>query len=154
MSSGSPSFTLHLERVLPASRTRVFRAATDPAELAEWWGPRGFTAPSVDLDLRAGGRYRIVMQPPEGERFHLSGTIREVEPPARLVYTFRWEEPHPHDRETTVAFTLGDAGGGTLVVVDQGVFATDERLELHRQGWTESLDRLVAYLSRPADGPR
>lgn len=139
---------LHLERVLPAPRSRVFGAMTEPRDLADWWGPRGFTAPGVEIDLRVGGRYRIAMQPPEGDVFHVSGEFHRVDPPACLAYTFRWEEPHPDDRETVVTLSMADRYGTTGLNVDQGPFASDERLLLHRGGWTESLDRLQGLLSR------
>ena len=140
--AASDELTLHLVRVLPAPRPRVFRAHTDPDVLAKWWGPKGFTAPDIELDLRVGGRYRIAMQPPEGDLFYLSGEFREVDPPSRLAYTFRWEDPDPDDRETVVTFSLRDRGESTEVTVDQGVFATEARQALHVQGWTETLDRL------------
>ena len=101
----SGALMLRLDRVLPAPRPHVFRACIEPADLSQWWGPQGFTTPEVHLDPRVGGGYRFGMQPPDGELFHLSGEFREVEPPTRLVYTFRWEEPDPDDRETVV--TLG-----------------------------------------------
>jgi len=142
MTAASNDLTLHLERILPAPRPLVFRAQTEPDLLAEWWGPAGFSAPSIELDLRVGGGYRIAMQPPDGDVFYLSGEFVEVDPPTRLAYTFRWEDPDPDDRETIVTFSLDDRGGSTQVSVDQGVFATEARRALHDQGWTESLDRL------------
>ena len=148
MTADPAGLTLHLERLLPAPRARVFRACTEPDELARWWGPAGFTAPRVEVDLRVGGGYRIAMQPPEGELFHLAGEFREIDPPRRLAYTFRWEEPDPDDRETVVTLSLGDRGGMTELIVDQGVFATEGRRALHGQGWTETLDRLGEFLSR------
>lgn len=140
---------LHLERVLPAPRPVVFRAHAEPDRLAKWWGPNGFTAPSVDLDLRVAGSYRIAMQPPDGDLFYLSGEFREVDPPNRLTYTFRWEDPDPDDRETVVTFSLSDLGESTGLIVDQGPFATEGRRELHRQGWTETLDRLQRLIASP-----
>ena len=139
--------TLHLECVLPAPRSVVFSALIEPDELAKWWGPKGFTAPSIELEPHVGGAYRIAMQPPDGELFHLSGEFREVDPPARLVYTFRWEEPTPDDRETVVTLSLGDRGGSSAMSVDQGAFATEERRALHERGWTETLDRLQELIS-------
>ena len=91
---------LRITRVLPAPRTDTYRAMTNPGELTKWWGPRGFTIPSIDFDPRVGGTYRIAMQPPDGDLFHLSGEFWEVDPPARLAFTFRWEPPDPDDRET------------------------------------------------------
>jgi uncharacterized protein YndB with AHSA1/START domain len=150
----SGGLTLLLDRVLPAPRPRVFRACIEPVELAQWWGPQGFTTPEIDLDLRVGGAYRFGMQPPDGELFHLSGEFREVEPPARLVYTFRWEEPDPDDRETVVTMSLSDRRDSTDVVVVQSGFATEARRALHVDGWTDCLDRLHELMSsrRSADG--
>ena len=78
------------------------------------------------------------MQPPEGDLFHLAGEFVRIDPPSLLTYTFRWEEPTPDDRETLVTLSLRDVDGSTNVILDQGVFATEERLALHAQGWTDS----------------
>ena len=138
----APELVSHVERVLRAPPELVFRMHTEPDLLARWWGPKGFTAPSVELDVREGGRYRIAMQPPEGDRFHLSGEFREVNPGTRLVYTFRWEPPDPDDRETVVVVSLRNRGESTALTVDQESFATEARRTLHEQGWNDSLDRL------------
>jgi uncharacterized protein YndB with AHSA1/START domain len=120
--------------MLSAPRLLVFRACTVPELLAEWWGPRGFTSPGIELDLRVGGRYRIAMQPPEGELFYLTGEFREVDPASRLAYTFRWEEPNPDDQETVVTLSLRERGEFTELTLDQGPFATEGRYELHHAG--------------------
>jgi uncharacterized protein YndB with AHSA1/START domain len=136
-----------MKRVLPAPRPLVFTACTEPDELAKWWGPEGFTAPSVALDLRVGGSYRIAMQPPDGDLFFLAGEFREVDPPAQLAYTFRWEDPDPDDQETVVTLSFADLGESTELVFTQRAFATEGRRALHEQGWTDSLDRLQDLLS-------
>jgi uncharacterized protein YndB with AHSA1/START domain len=133
---------LKLKHVVDSPRQRIFKLLTEPAELAKWWGPHGFTTPEVELDLSVGGRYRLTMQPPEGEAFHLSGEFIEIDPPTRLVYTFRWDEPDPDDRETVVVLSLAAVGDATEVSLSHGEFATDERLALHRSGWADSLEKL------------
>ena len=142
LSSTTDELTLHLERVLSAPRSVVFGALVKPDELAKWWGPKGFTAPSIELEPHVGGAYRIAMQPPDGELFHLSGEFRDIDAPARLTYTFRWEEPTPDDRETVVTLSLRDLARSTALRVEHGAFATEERRTLHERGWMESLDRL------------
>jgi uncharacterized protein YndB with AHSA1/START domain len=87
------------------------------------------------------------MQPPEGEAFHLSGVFREVDPLSRLAFTFNWEPPDADDVETVVALSFSDAGGSTEVALSQGAFRTVERRDLHRDGWTDSFDKLEAILS-------
>jgi uncharacterized protein YndB with AHSA1/START domain len=137
---------LALTETLRASPERIFALMVDPAELVRWWGPHGFTTPAAELDLRMGGRYRLTMQPAGGDRFHLTGAYLEVDPPRRLSYTFRWEEPDPDDRETVVVVTLVPVDDGTELLLSQGPFATEERLALHSNGWTESLQRLRALV--------
>jgi uncharacterized protein YndB with AHSA1/START domain len=138
---------LEMERVLPASPSVVFQAFSDANELAKWWGPEGFTTPSLEFDPRVGERYRIEMQPPEGDRFYLTGEFREVDPPARLAFTFVWEDPAPDDVETLVALSFRDLGGSTEVAFTQGPFKTEERRALHRDGWTDGFDKLERVIS-------
>jgi uncharacterized protein YndB with AHSA1/START domain len=147
VSERTNGLTLHLERVVRGSPERAFAACVEAEQLATWWGPAGFTAPSVDLDVRAGGTYRIAMQPPEGALFHLSGRFLDVDAPTLLTYTFVWEEPDPDDRETVVRLAFAPEGDRTRIVLDQGRFATEARYELHRGGWTDTLDRLEAFLA-------
>jgi uncharacterized protein YndB with AHSA1/START domain len=144
----SGELTLELERVLPAPPSVAFAAFSDADELSKWWGPQGFTIPSMEFDPRAGGAYRIEMRPPEGDAFHLTGEFREVDPPARLALTFVWEEPAPDDVETLVALSFRDLGGSTHVALTQGPFKTEARRALHRDGWTDSFDKLDDLLAR------
>lgn len=125
----------------------MFQALVAPNQLAQWWGPAGFTSPNVDFEPRVGGSYRIKMQPPDGDAFYLRGEFREVDPPRRLAYTFIWEDPDPDDQETLVSLTLEDRGGSTMLTLDQGPFATEGRLALHRDGWSDSFEGLRTLVS-------
>jgi uncharacterized protein YndB with AHSA1/START domain len=102
----------------------------------------GSPCPGQTSTCGVGGGYRFTMQPPSGDPFHLSGEFLEIEPPGRLVYTFRYEEPDPDDRETVVALSLDDVADATEVSLSQGEFATEARLALHRSGWTDSWEKL------------
>jgi uncharacterized protein YndB with AHSA1/START domain len=142
----SSPLTLELTRVLPAARSSVFRAFSDATQLAHWWGPEGFTVPSLGFQPRVGGRYRIEMQPPDGDRFCLAGEFRELDPLDLLAFTFAWEEPAPDDVETVVVLTFRDLGEATEVALTQGAFKTEARRALHRDGWTDSFDKLERLL--------
>lgn len=128
-------------------RSASFGAFTDREQLRHWWGPLGFTVQSLRLDVVEGTDYRIAMQPPDGDVFHIRGTFRAVEAPRRLVYTFVYEEPDPDDQETVVTLTFEPSDSGTRLVLEQEPFKTAARWELHRQGWTETLDRLEKSLT-------
>ncbi len=145
--AASGELVLELRRILPAAPPVVFAALTDPHELARWWGPEGFTTPSLWFDPRVGASYRIEMQPPTGDPFSLTGDFRVVDPPNHLAFTFAWEDPDPDDVETLVDLSLRDLDRATEVTLDQGRFTTDARRELHRSGWTDSFDKLEQLLS-------
>ena len=140
------AYILEMRRAMPAPRSTVFAAFTDPAQLAQWWGPVGFTIPSVEFEPRPGAAYQIEMQPPEGESFFLRGEVREADAPNRLAYTFIWDPPDPDDVETLVELGFADQGEATDVDFRQGEFKTDARLELHRNGWSDTFDKLERYL--------
>jgi uncharacterized protein YndB with AHSA1/START domain len=146
MTPRSDQLTLELKRVLSAAPPAVFRLFSDSDELAKWWGPAGFTVPSLEFDPRAGAGYRIEMQPPDGDPFYLTGRFREVEPPARLSFTFAWEDPDPDDVETLVELSFGNLSGSTEVGLTQGSFKTEARRALHRDGWGDSFDKLEQLL--------
>ena len=148
MTAASGELTLEMRRVLPAVPLVVFGAFSAPDELAQWWGPEGFTTPSLEFNPRVGDSYRIEMQPPQGDAFYLTGELREVDPPARLVYTFVWEDPDPDDVETLVDLSFRDLGESTEVVMTQGSFKTEGRRELHRDGWTDSFGKLEQLISQ------
>jgi uncharacterized protein YndB with AHSA1/START domain len=150
METQSHELTLEIERVLPSPPPIVFAAFTDPDELAEWWGPAGFTIPSLEYRPRVGEVYRIQMRPPDGEPFFLRGEFEEVDPPSRLAYTFVWEDPDPDDVETLVALTFQDLGGSTEAALTQGPFRTEARRALHRDGWSESFEKLQRHLESHA----
>jgi uncharacterized protein YndB with AHSA1/START domain len=147
IASVAAQLTVKLSRMVEASPQRVFEAMTDPEQVAEWWGPEGFTCPELTLDPRVSGAYRIAMQPPGGELFHLAGEYVEVERASRLAYTFRWEPPDPDARETVAGLVLRERDGATEVELTQRPFATEARCELHRTGWTDTLARLASHLA-------
>jgi len=148
MASSTPGteITLNLRRIFKAPRKRVFRAWTDPEELKKWWGPEGYATPSAEVDLRVGGKYRLGMRKlPDGEIFYLSGIYREVRPPERLVYTWRWEA-QPEHGETLVTVEFREVGDSTEVVLTHERFPTETARDDHNRGWSGCLDRLAKLL--------
>jgi uncharacterized protein YndB with AHSA1/START domain len=143
----SGELTLEIKRLLPAATSVTFAAFSEPDELAKWWGPQGFTIPSMEFDPRVGATYRIEMQPPEGDSFYLVGEFRDVDPPARLAFTFVWEDPDPDDVDTLVELSFRDLGGSTALALTQGPFKTEARRSLHRDGWTDSFDKLERLMT-------
>ena len=148
MAPQSGELTLEMKRVLPAAPSLVFAAFSDPDKVAKWWGPEDLTVPSLEFDPRVGASYRLEMQPPGGDPFYLTGEFREVDPPVGLAFTFVYEDPDPDDVDTLVELSFRDLGESTEVVFTQGPFETAARRALHRDGWTDSFDKLEQFISK------
>src|SRR5579871_6200174 len=104
---------LVMRRIYGASPARVYQAWTDPDLAAQFLCPEGMRIPEITLDVRVGGRYRIVMQGEGGEQFIAYGVYREVRPAERLSMTWQWEEDDPsqeHETLLTLEFTAHEKG--------------------------------------------
>lgn len=131
---------LDITRTLAFPVERVWRAVTDPVALAAWFWPQRF-APTADVDLRVGGRYRID-GPAVG--MAVSGEYVVVEAPGRLVFTWQWDG---ESTETLVTIDLTATGdGGTLLALRHERFPDGEAAQQHGQGWHDCLDRLPGWL--------
>jgi uncharacterized protein YndB with AHSA1/START domain len=133
---------VRVTRVIDAPRKEVFRAWTEPELIRRWWGPGEFTCPEAEVDLRPGGRYRLAMQPTEGDAFIIGGTYREVDPPERLVYTWRWESgPAADGSESLVTVEFHDAGDRTELVLIHTEFPETHGPAPYQMGWEGGLDK-------------
>src|SRR6202044_2703888 len=81
-----------IERVFDAPRDIVWKAWTDPALLAKWFGPKGCTAQVVKFDLRPGGVWHSRIQIPDGPAMWGKIVYREVFPPSRLVWVHAFSD--------------------------------------------------------------
>jgi uncharacterized protein YndB with AHSA1/START domain len=141
--------SIRITRLIDALPEDVFRAWTDPEQLRKWWGPGAFTCPEAEVDLRPGGRYRLAMQPESGEPFVVAGTYREVEPPARLLYTWRWETgPAADGSESLVQVEFNPRGEQTELVLTHTNFPASHGPAPYRMGWEGGLDKLEALFAR------
>ena len=142
---------LVLKRVFNAPRERVWKAWTDPRQLAQWWGPAGFTNPVCEADVRPGGAIRIDMRGPDGAVYPMTGVYREVVAPERLVFTASaLDEKGRPLFEVLNSVTFAKQGGKTLLTVRAQVVnktaGADAYLEGMEEGWSQSLVRLEALL--------
>jgi uncharacterized protein YndB with AHSA1/START domain len=136
-----------IARTFDAPRELVWRAWTEPEQLALWWGPRGMTVPleTIEMELRPGGVFRLVMVADgSGAEFPSDMRFRDVVEPERLV--FEWDAQRGiGSGSVTVTFT--DLGDQTEVSTYFAGFATDEIFAGSKIGWEGQLDKLAAHLS-------
>jgi len=138
---------LVVSRLIDAPRRLVFKAWTEPEQVARWWGPQGFTTTYCKMDVRPGGTFRFCMRSPAGTDHWKRGVYREIVAPERLVFTFAWEDADGkpgHELLTTITFA--DHGTGTMLTLHQAVFETTEACDDHRRGWTSCLERFAEYM--------
>lgn len=138
---------LVLRRKYPATRERVWKAWTDKSEFMAWGAPEGCSVPEFQADLRVGGAYRLTMLQPSGEKYVAKGTYREVTPPAKLSYTWTWEEDTPQEEhETLLTVEFIDLGEETEVILTHENLRSVESRDNHKGGWTQFLNKLGRHL--------
>ncbi|QXI27371.1 SRPBCC family protein [Pseudomonas vanderleydeniana] len=147
-------YELSISRLLEAPRNEVFRAWTEPALLARWWGPHGMTTPVCEMQLWVGGLFRTVMRAPDGSEYPYQGVFLEIAAPERIVFTDAFAPGWTPTGKPfmTARITLEEAPGGTLYTASAMHWSAAER-DSHEQmgfhqGWGESLDRLALLLEQ------
>jgi len=150
---------LVITRIFDAPPERVWKALTDPREMKQWWGPKGFTAPFISVDLRVGGVFRYCMRSPEGKDYWGTGVYREIVPGKRIVYTDSFADEKGNvvpatyygmsadlPLEMLVTLTFEKEKGQTKVTLQHAGMPAGPDLEGATQGWNEMFDKLVKHL--------
>jgi uncharacterized protein YndB with AHSA1/START domain len=143
---------LRITRTFHAPRALVWKAWTDPLHLAKWWGPKDFTNPCCELDLRPGGVIRVDMRGPDGVDHPMGGIFHEIVEPERLVFTttaFADETGDPRLEVLNTVIFVEREGKTELTlraVVMKSTPEVEEPVRGMEEGWNQSLDRLAALL--------
>jgi uncharacterized protein YndB with AHSA1/START domain len=136
-----------ITRIFDAPRELVFRAWTDPDQVAQWFGPEHFDTPreTIEIDLRIGGRYELTMvQRHSGARFPVRYEIVELDPPRLLVLR---SEPMPEVGIHGATFTrveLHDHGDKTRMTLSDGPYTEAGHAEA---GWHAAFGKLDALVT-------
>lgn len=134
---------LEIDRLVPASTDRVWTALATEEGLRSWWW-RHWSDVQVDADVRPGGAYRIEAP---GAGILLDGTYLAVEAPARLAFTWRWQDRDGTSADEAVDIHLGAEGDHTRITLRHtGPWADDAPAESYREGWQFVLDELASVL--------
>ena len=149
---------IEVSRTFDAPLEILWKAWTEPKHFMKWYGPKGFTAPTCDIDLREGGRHLWSMQSPDGRQMYFTGNYKEVQPMTRLVYTdsmsdakgnvmsaemMGMPEGAPVTMDVTVTFEHAD-GKTTVSVSNVGHGDADHA----GMGWEQAFDKLTAVLAK------
>jgi uncharacterized protein YndB with AHSA1/START domain len=138
---------LHLSRFIAAPRDRVFTAWTTPEAIKVWFGPEDCRVLKAEVDLRVGGAYSFSLSTQRLGEIKVSGRYREVTPPAKLIYTWRWEG---HSELTTgtslVTVEFIPRGAETEIRLTHEQLPSTESRDHHGHGWSGAIDKLEKYL--------
>jgi uncharacterized protein YndB with AHSA1/START domain len=138
----SSTNTVRIHRVFAAKPEKVYRAFLDPAAMAKWISPNGFTCTVHHMDAKVGGTYRMSFQNFTTQKSHaFGGTFKELEPHKRLVYTDKFEDPKMPN-EITVTVLLKEVSVGTEVHITQENLPDQIPVEGCYLGWQDSMKNL------------
>ena len=153
MTDATPAAAAHqgvlITRVFEASRAQVFRAWTDPDEVAAWYGPEHFDTPRerIHIDLRVGGRYELTMvQRDSGAEFAIGYDIIELVEPELLVLR---SDPMPQagmHEGTVLRVEFHDHGAKTRMTLSDGPYPAAGRGHAEA-GWSAAFDKLAALVA-------
>ncbi|KAB2922176.1 MAG: polyketide cyclase [Bacteroidetes bacterium] len=136
--------TFETQRPLPFTAEQIFNAFRDPALLAQWWGPKGFTNTFNRFEFTPGGRWSFVMHAPDGKDYPNESIFKTIEPPRMLVIR------HDCPPYFTLTVTITPEGGGSVIAWRQE-FDSEETARnvaaIVIPGNEQNLDRLEALLS-------
>lgn len=150
---------LVITRTFDAPRELMWKAWTEPERFMRWWGPKIFTSPRCEIDLRVGGRFLWCMRWPDGRENYTTGEYVEIIPLERLVYTTTFADADGNAVpasyygmgddiafEMKVTVVLVDNDGKTTMTLTHAGLPGGEVRGSAEQGWNESLDKLAASL--------
>ena len=146
-----------IERTFDAPIDLVWQMWTDPEHFKNWYGPKGFTVPVAEMDVRVGGKHLICMASPDGSmKMWTTGEYREVVPNERLVYTDSPADengnvvspaamgmPDGYPATTEVTVILEDLGGRTKMVMTHAGVPAESGAS---GGWEQAFDKLVDHI--------
>jgi len=139
--------TLKIERTFQAPAEAVFNAWTSEEVMRRWFhGEHAWQTPHAEVDLRLGGKVRVVMHDPDKQADHGGGGhYTEIDPPHRLAFTWTWDDES--DRETLIELDFEETDGMTKVTLTHSGLRDQEAVVSHEGGWSNALDNLGEALA-------
>jgi uncharacterized protein YndB with AHSA1/START domain len=152
MASRNKPNELYLTRLYDAPLKTVWEAWVDPAQVAKWWGPRGFTITTHHKDVRTGGSWSYIMHGPDGVDYPNETKFLEVEKYSKMVYDHGGFKDKPPMFRVTVIFTeiAGKTQMDFTMVFPTPEIAAQSKIFIKNANGNSTWDRLAEYLS-PTD---
>jgi uncharacterized protein YndB with AHSA1/START domain len=137
---------VRIERTFAASAQEVFEAWTSPEVMRRWLHPApDWGTPEAEVDLRVGGKVRVVMRRPDGTEVEARGEYAVIERPHRLVMTWTFDDDPSNEQLIELSFSESERST-TVLMVNSGI-STDERRDGQDWGWRGCYDELERMLA-------
>jgi uncharacterized protein YndB with AHSA1/START domain len=144
--TAEPGYTVRIERTFTASAEDVYDAWTSPEVMRRWFHvAHDWETPEAEVDLRVGGKVRIVMRQPDGREAEASGEYTLIDRPHRLAMTWTFQDDPSNEQLMELSFS--ESEGGTTVVLTNSGISTDGRRDAQDWGWNGCLDQLERLLA-------
>jgi uncharacterized protein YndB with AHSA1/START domain len=142
--------SLTLVRRIKAPPQIVFEAVTTPEGMTHWWGPDAGPVLLAESDLRVGGCYRVRFRRLRGTEHECNGEFLVVDPPRRVVMSWRWTGGEEDPGESRVEIILRAIDAGTELTFTHSDLQDESTRNSHEEGWAGALDKLEAYFKKGA----
>jgi len=139
------SAEISITRTFGAPRALVFENLVEPAHVAAWFAPAGYTVTSCAFDARPGGKWRVRFHSPEGKAHVEHGEVLSVERPSQIVFTLLQEDEEGNvGQRTKVTMKLTESGGRTTLEFRQTGYESKHVRDANAGGWEECFRKLDA----------
>jgi uncharacterized protein YndB with AHSA1/START domain len=139
--STTPTGRLFVEMAIPASREKVFEAWTNPKDISIWMRPKGITAAEAELDVRVGGKLRVVTKGAAGASEY-TGEYRVIEPPSKLAFTWTSKDTDRQPTLITIELKEDELEPGCQLTLAHAGFTSPAAMQRYGEGWTLMLEKL------------
>jgi uncharacterized protein YndB with AHSA1/START domain len=137
---------VRIERTFAASAEDVFDAWTSAEVMRRWFHCfPDWCTPEAEVDLRVGGKVRVVMRRPEGTEVEAQGEYTLIDRPHRLV--MKWIFQDDPFNEQLIELSFSESEGSTTVLLVNSDISTVERRDGQEVGWNGCLDELERMLA-------
>jgi len=159
------TYDVVITRVLDAPVGEAWMAWSDPEYVMRWWGPKGFTSPSAEMDFRVGGTSLVCMRAPAeygGQEMYNTWTYTRIDPHERIEFVSNFADEDgthldpagmgmppgvPRDVVHEIVFKAGDENRTEMTVTEHG-YTTEQARDLSRAGMEQCLDKMAAIFAR------
>jgi len=139
-------YVLRIERTFAAPAEEVFEAWTSPEVMRRWFHcASDWDTPEAEVDLRVGGKVRVVMRKPNGAEVEAHGEYTLIDRPNRLVMTWTFDDDPSNEQLIELSFSESQ-GSTTVVMVNSGI-STGKRRDAQDEGWHGCFDELERALT-------